>query len=114
MFLWCRAHCSGRGLGSEIELFLLFPSNLLLSISCCRFDCVCVLFSSLGRYRYSTNKKGQRTDLGGDQRRLQLFTYVHGVPGGGNMGGNIPTYFLVQSKGIISRQTTSQEERASN
>ena len=30
------------------------------------------------------------------------------------MGGNIPTYFLVQSKGIISRQTSSREERASD
>ena len=30
------------------------------------------------------------------------------------MGGNIPTYFLVQSKVIISRQTSSREERASN
>ena len=53
-------------------------------------------------------------DLGGDQSRLKLFTYVHGVPGGENMGGNIPRYFLVQSKGIISRQNSSREERASN
>ena len=53
-------------------------------------------------------------DLGGDQRRLQLFTYVHGVPGGENIGGNISTYFLVESKGIISRQTSSREEHASN
>ena len=30
------------------------------------------------------------------------------------MGGNIPTYFLVQSKGIISCQTSSREEHASN
>ena len=30
------------------------------------------------------------------------------------MGGNIPLYFLVKSKGIISRQTSSREERASN
>ena len=52
-------------------------------------------------------KNGRRTDLGGDQRRFRLFTYVHGVPGGENMGGNIPTYFLVQCKGIISRQTSS-------
>ena len=48
-----------------------------------------VLFSSLGRYRYITKKNGRRTDLGGDQRRLKLFTYVHRVPGGENMGGNI-------------------------
>ena len=53
-------------------------------------------------------------DLGGDQSILKLFTYVHGVPGGENMGGNIPTYFLVQSKDNISRQTSSQEELASN
>ena len=59
-------------------------------------------------------KNGRRTDLGGDQIRLKLFTYVHGVPGGENMGGNIPTYFLVQSKDNISRQTSSLEERASN
>ena len=30
------------------------------------------------------------------------------------MGGNIPTYLLVQSKGIISLQTSSREYRASN
>ena len=30
------------------------------------------------------------------------------------MGGNIPTYFRVQPKGIISRQTSSREERACN
>ena len=30
------------------------------------------------------------------------------------MGGNIPTYFLVESKGIISHQTSSQVEHASN
>ena len=30
------------------------------------------------------------------------------------MGGNFPTYFLVQSKGIIYRQNSSQEERASD
>ena len=53
-------------------------------------------------------------DLERDQRRLQLFTYMHGVTGGGNMGGNIPTYFLVQSKDIISCQTSSREERAYN
>ena len=29
------------------------------------------------------------------------------------MGENIPTFILVQSKGIISRQTCIQEERAS-
>ena len=51
---------------------------------------------------------------GGDQSRLKLFTYVHRVPWGENMGGNIPTYFLIQPEGIISRQTFSQEERASN
>ena len=54
-------------------------------------------------------KNGRRTDLGRDQSRLKLFTYAHGVPGGENMGGNIPTYFLVQSKELISRQTSSQE-----
>ena len=53
-------------------------------------------------------------DLGGDQSRLKLFTYVHGVPGGENMGGNIPTYFLVKYKDNISRQPSSREERASN
>ena len=63
---------------------------------------------------YSTKKNGRRTDLGGDQNRLRLFTYVHGVPGGENMGGNIPAYFLVQSKDNTSRQTSSQEQRASN
>ena len=52
-------------------------------------------------------KNGRRMDLGGDQSRLKLFTYVHGVLGGENMGGNIPTYFLVQSKDNISRQTSS-------
>ena len=30
------------------------------------------------------------------------------------MGGNIPTYILVQSKDNIYRQTSSREERASN
>ena len=45
---------------------------------------------------------------------MQLFIYVHVVPGGGNMGGNIPSYFLVQSKGIIFCQTSSQEERGFN
>ena len=59
-------------------------------------------------------KNGRRMGLGGDQSILKLFTYVHGVPGGENMGGNIPTYFLVQSKGIISRQTSIREERSSN
>ena len=39
---------------------------------------------------------------------------MHGVPGGENMGGNIPTYFLVQSKDNISRQNSIREERASN
>ena len=39
---------------------------------------------------------------------------MRGVPGGENMGGNFPTHFLVQSKGIISRKTSSREERASN
>ena len=39
---------------------------------------------------------------------------MHGVLGGENMGGNIPTYFLVQSKDNIYRQTSSQEERAYN
>ena len=73
-----------------------------------------VLFSSLCRYRYSTKKNGQRTDLGGDQSRLKLFTYVHGVPGGENTGENIPTYLLVESKDNIFRQSSSQEERASN
>ena len=53
-------------------------------------------------------KNGRRTDLGGDQSRLKLFTYVHGVPGGENMGGNIPTYFPVQSKDNISLQTYSR------
>ena len=75
---------------------------------------MCVLFSSLGRYRYSTKKNGRQTDLGGDQRRLKLFTYVHGVPEGINMGGNTPTYFLVKSKVIISCQSSSGEECASN
>ena len=65
-------------------------------------------------YRYSIKKNRQRADLGRYQSRLKLFTYVHGVPGGGNMGGNIPAYFLVQSKDNISRQTSSQEERPSN
>ena len=41
--------CSGRCLGSYIEQFLLFPSHPLLSITCCIFVWVCVLFSSLGR-----------------------------------------------------------------
>ena len=68
----------------------------------------------LHTYRYSIKKNGQRTDLGGDQSRLKLFTYAHVVPGGENMSGNIPTYFLVQSKDNISRQTSSREERASN
>ena len=49
-------------------------------------------------YRYSTKKNGRRTDLGGDQSRLKIITYVRGVAGGENMGRNIPTYFLVQSK----------------
>ena len=31
-------------------------------------------------------KNGRRTDLGGDQSRLKIFTYVHRVPGGENMG----------------------------
>ena len=75
---------------------------------------MCVLFYFLGCYRHSTNKNGQQTDLGGYQCRLQLFIYVHGVPGDENMGGNIPTYFLVYSKGIISRQISSREECASN
>ena len=30
------------------------------------------------------------------------------------MGGNIPTYFLVQPKGIISCKTSSREDSASN
>ena len=59
-------------------------------------------------------ENGRQTDLWGDQSRLKLFIYVHGVPGGENMGGNIPRYFLVQSKDNMSRQTSNQEERASN
>ena len=41
---------------------------------------------------------------------IAFSTYVHRVPG----GGNIPTSFPVQSKGMISRQTTSREERFYN
>ena len=105
---WLR---SGFGVCDRIISIIFHPTffiNFLLYVCT-----VSVLFSSLGRYRYSTKENGRRTDLGGDQSRLKLFTYVHGVPGVENMGGNIPTYFLVQSRDNISRQTSIQEEHAS-
>ena len=94
----------GLSLPSTISHIILSTQNML-----CYF-----LPSIWGFYRYSTKKNGRQMYLGGDQSKFKLFTYVHGVPGGENMGGNIPTYFLVKSKYNIYRQTSSREERASN